>query len=219
MSIAEKITALTSVLPEDVVLVAVSKTYPPSDILEAYGAGQRAFGENDARTLAEKYNALPKDIAWHMIGGLQTNKVKYIASFVSMIHSGESEKLLQTIHKEALKHNRVIDLLLEVRIAQEESKHGWQEEELEAYLQRGDYRTLTGIRFRGMMGVATYTDDEEVIRAEFTRLHDLFQRFKTKYFNENFDTLSMGMTMDYPIAIACGSTMVRIGSYIFGSRK
>lgn len=218
MPIASKIAELKAALPSSVELVAVSKTYPPSAIMEAYEAGQRIFGENRPQELVAKYRELPGDIRWHLIGGLQTNKVKYVAPFVTMIHSGESAKLLEVIHKEALKNGRVIDVLLEIHIAREESKHGWREDELLDYLAAGVYRELTGVRFRGVMGVATFTDDMECVRAEFTRLSALFARLRTEFFNDRFDTLSMGMTADYPVAIECGSTMVRIGSYIFGAR-
>lgn len=219
MSIASKIAELRAVLPSSVELIAVSKTYPPSAVMEAYEAGQRVFGENRPQELVEKYRQLPGDIRWHLIGGLQTNKVKYVAPFVTMIHSGESARLLEVIHKEALKNDRVIDVLLEVHIAREASKHGWQEDELLAYLATGAYRELTGVRFRGVMGVATFTDDMECVRAEFTRLNALFARLRSEFFDDRFDTLSMGMTADYPVAVECGSTMVRIGSYIFGARE
>ena len=152
MSIAEKITGLRAALPQHVELIAVSKTYPPSAVLEAYRAGQRAFGENRPQELVEKYHALPKDIRWHQIGGLQSNKVKYIAPFVAMIHSVESAKLLDVIQKEAVKNDRTIDVLLEIRIAREASKHGWSEKDLIDYLQTGAYRNLNSVRFRGLMG-------------------------------------------------------------------
>jgi len=219
MSIASKIAELRAVLPSAVELIAVSKTYPPSAVMEAYEAGQRTFGENRPQELVEKYRELPKDIRWHLIGGLQTNKVKYVAPFVTMIHSGESAKLLQVIHKEALKNGRTIDVLLEIHIAREASKHGWREDELLAYLATGAYRELTGVRFRGVMGVATFTDERECVRAEFTRLNALFSRLRTEFFDDRFDTLSMGMTADYRVAVECGSTMVRFGSYIFGARR
>ncbi|MDD3108351.1 MAG: YggS family pyridoxal phosphate-dependent enzyme [Alistipes sp.] len=218
-SITENIETLRRTLPSEVTLVAVSKTYPPEAIMEAYQIGQRIFGENRPQELVAKYEVLPKDIAWHQIGGLQTNKVKYIAPFVQMIHSVESERLLEVIHKEALKNHRVIDILLEVRVAQEESKHGWEPETLQRYLQQGSFRNLSGVRFRGVMGVASHTEDAERIRQDFLQLQQLFTSLRRDYFDEQFDTLSMGMTSDYPIALACGSTMVRIGSYIFGARR
>ena len=207
MSVADKIASLKASLPSGVTLVAVSKTYPPSAIMEAYEAGQRVFGENRPQELAAKQAELPGDIEWHLIGGLQTNKVKLVAPFVSMIHSAESARLLRFIDREARRNDRVIDVLLEVRIAREESKHGW------------DHRSLEGVRFRGLMGVATNTDEKEIVRAEFTRLRDLFVRWKGEFFDERFDTLSMGMSADYPLAVECGSTMVRIGSAIFGARR
>lgn len=219
MSVADKITELKKSLPAKVTLIAVSKTYPPETILEAYRAGQRVFGENRPQELLAKYEQLPHDIEWHMIGGLQTNKVKYIAPFVKMIHSVESEKLLLTIQKEALKNKRTIDVLFEVHIAQEEAKHGWKAQELIEYLKSRRHRTLDAIRFRGLMGVATNTDDTDTIRNEFSGLHDLFCSLKEEFFDADFDTLSMGMTSDYPIAIECGATAVRIGSYIFGARN
>ena len=219
MSIERKISDLKALLPEGVQLVAVSKTYPASVVKEAYDAGQRVFGENRPQEMTLKYNELPKDIQWHMIGHLQTNKVKQIAPYVSLVHSADSDRLLRTIHTEALKNNRIIDVLLEIFIAREASKSGWTERELLEYLDSGEYCGLTGVRFRGVMGIATNTEDETEIRSEFSRLHDLYARLKTDYFDENFDTLSMGMSGDYRIAVECGSTMVRIGSAIFGARN
>lgn len=219
MSIRSQLSDVRETLPEGVTLVAVSKTHAPALIEEAYAAGQRIFGESRPQELREKYEALPKDIEWHMIGHLQTNKVKLIIPYVSMIHSVDSAKLLGVINEQALKHNRVVDLLFEVHIAQEESKHGWNAEELIDYLRIGEYRTLSGVCYRGLMGVATNTDDEQVVEAEFTGLHDLMQRLKPEFFDDRFDTLSMGMSGDYRLAIACGSNMVRIGSAIFGARQ
>lgn len=212
-------------MPEGVGLVAVSKTYPVEIVREAYDAEQRIFGENRPQEMVAKQAQLPGDIRWHMIGHLQTNKVKHIAPFVAMIQSADSERLLETINKEAVKNSRVIDVLLEIRIAEEQTKHGWDERELEEYLARGAYRELEGVRFRGVMGVATYTGDRRQIRSEFLHLKDIFDNLKARYFDRDadtrgdFDTLSMGMSGDYPIAIECGSTMVRIGSYIFGERN
>ena len=183
MSVADKIASLKASLPSGVTLVAVSKTYPPSAIMEAYEAGQRVFGENRPQELAAKQAELPGDIEWHLIGGLQTNKVKLVAPFVSMIHSAESARLLRFIDREARRNDRVIDVLLEVRIAREESKHGWDEGELERYLRSGEHRSLEGVRFRGLMGVATNTDEKEIVRAEFTRLRDLFVRWKGEFFD------------------------------------
>lgn len=219
MAIADKLKEIQSSLPAHVRLVAVSKTYPAEVVREAYDAGQRLFGENRPQEMDAKCHQLPTDIEWHMIGHLQTNKVKLIIPYVSMIHSVDSAKLLGVINEQALKHNRVVDLLFEVHIAQEESKHGWNAEELIDYLRIGEYRTLSGVCYRGLMGVATNTDDEQVVKAEFTGLHDLMQRLKPEFFDDRFDTLSMGMSGDYRLAIACGSNMVRIGSAIFGARQ
>lgn len=219
MSIESKIHELQRTLPEGVTLVAVSKTYPAEDILQAYRAGQRIFGESRPQEMAAKHEALPADIRWHMIGHLQTNKVKYIAPFVELIHSADSARLLETIDREAAKNGRTIDVLLEMHVAREESKHGWSLAELNDYLGSGAYRRLEHVRFRGVMGIATNTDDMQVVHDEFTQLARCFDRLRHDFFSESFDTLSMGMTSDYPQAVACGSNMVRIGSYIFGSRS
>lgn len=218
MSIKSKIEELTSGLPQGVTLVAVSKTHTPEDIMQAYEAGQRVFGESRPQELKAKYEALPKDIKWHMIGHLQTNKVKYIAPFVDLIHSADSDKLLAVIDREAKKNGRTIDVLLEVFIAEEETKHGWQAEELEEYLAGGKFREYGNIRFRGVMGIATYTGDTGRIRSEFTCLYKVFENLRGSFFGKEFDTVSMGMTSDYPLAVECGSNMVRIGSLIFGER-
>lgn len=218
MSVKNKIEELRRSLPEGVELVAVSKTYPAEAIMEAYRAGQRIFGESRPQELAAKHNELPSDIRWHMIGNLQANKVKYIAPFVDLIHSGDSAKLLETIDKQALKNNRTIDVLLEIRIAREESKSGWSESELTDYLRSGEYKLLSNIRFRGVMGMATFTDDKELIRNEFTTLKKIHENLRRDFFGKDFDTVSMGMSGDYLIAIECGSNMVRVGSYIFGGR-
>mgnify|MGYP005869128533 CR=1 FL=1 len=204
---------------EEVTLIAVSKTKPVSMIEETYQLGIHVYGENKVQELTEKYEILPKDIEWHMIGHLQTNKVKLIAPYVSMIHSVDSAKLLGVINEQALKNNRVIDVLFEVHVAREESKHGWNEGELIAYLRGGEYRQMQGVRFRGLMGVATFTDDGSVVRDEFMRLNGLFNRLRHDFFSRDFDTLSMGMSGDYLQAIACGGNMVRIGSLIFGARN
>lgn len=218
MSIESEISRLRDELPESVTLVAVSKTYPADDIRRAYAVGQRIFGESRPQELAEKHAALPQDIEWHQIGLLQTNKVKYIAPFVAMIHSVDSGRLLETIEAQAARNDRVIDVLLEVHVAREESKHGWREEELTEYLRAGRHRSLTHVRFRGVMGIATNTDDEEVIRGEFNRLRELRERLAAEFFGSGFDELSMGMSSDWRIAVECGATMVRIGSTIFGAR-
>lgn len=203
-------------------LVAVSKTFPVSAISEAYASGQRLFGESKAQELAEKYELLPKDIEWHFIGHLQTNKIKYIAPFVKLIHSVDSFKLLQSINKEAIKHHRVIDVLLQVHIAQEETKFGLDEGEILALLADPIYATLKNVRICGLMGMATNDTDVRLLDKEFLTLADLFSRLKYTVFNtpadEHFSELSMGMSNDYPLAVKRGATLVRIGSRIFGGR-
>ena len=198
-------------------MVAVSKMHPAEAVAEAYAAGQRIFGESRTQEMCAKYELLPKDIEWHMIGHLQTNKVKYIAPFVAMIHSVDSARLLSTIDAEAAKCGRVIDVLLEIHVAAEETKSGWLMPELNDYLCSGEWRRLHNVRFRGVMGIATNTDDEARIRCDFETLA-AYKEQLAAYFEDDFDTLSMGMSDDYPIAVECGSTMVRIGSRIFGQR-
>lgn len=202
-------------------LVAVSKTKPKEDIQAAYDAGQRVFGENKAREMEGKAEALPDDIQWHMIGHLQSNKVKYIAPFVSLIHSVDKLKLLKEINKRAKQNERVIDVLLQIHIAKEESKFGMDEEEVRELLQSDTYKQFENIRVVGLMGMATLTDHHDRIKTEFSYLNDLFQQIKDDYFSdkESFKVLSMGMSGDYKIALSCGSTMVRIGSAIFGERE
>ncbi|MCC8035766.1 MAG: YggS family pyridoxal phosphate-dependent enzyme [Rikenellaceae bacterium] len=219
MTIKENILRLKAGLPEEVELVAVSKTCSAESILQAYQAGQRIFGESRPQEMRAKYGELPKDIRWHMIGHLQTNKVKYIAPFVNLIHSVDSAKLFEAIDIHAVKNARTIDVLLEVCIAEEETKHGWQEDHLIAWLDTGIYREATGVRIRGLMGIATNTDDREKTREEFSGLARLYLWLKEEYFGPDFDTLSMGMTSDYNIAVECGANMVRIGSMIFGERN
>ena len=219
MSVCEQIVDLQKELPEGVRLVAVSKMHPVSDIEEAYAAGQRVFGESRPQELCAKYEALPKDIEWHMIGHLQTNKVRSIVPFVSLIQSVDSAHLLACIDKEAARIDRVVDVLLEIFVAQEETKHGWEEEELLAYLREGSWRSFEHVRFRGVMGIASLTEDQEQIRGEFMRLHSLFDRLRGEFFGTDFDTVSMGMTSDWKLAVECGSNMVRIGSLIFGARN
>ncbi len=218
MSISQSLNNIKSSLPEHVTLVAVSKTKPNADILEAYEAGQRVFGENYVQELVEKQDQLPKDIQWHFIGHLQSRKAKLIAPFVSLIHGVDSLKLLQEINKQAVKNNRVIDCLLQVHIADEETKFGLDEKELDEMLKQvqHDNESFKNIRIVGLMGMATFTEDQNQIKKEFDYLKSLFDKFKTQ--NPNFKTLSMGMSGDYELAISCGSTMVRIGSSIFGSR-
>lgn len=202
-------------------LVAVSKTHSPEEILKLYEQGQRDFGENKTQELAPKYDALPKDIRWHMIGHLQTNKVKYIAHFVYMIHSVDSEKVLQEIDKQAKKHNRIIHCLLQFKIAQEDTKYGFDLETAEKMLQSTDFQELKNIRIVGVMGMATFTEDEAQVRREFKHLKEIFNIIKAKYFSDKitFKEISMGMSDDYQIAIQEGSTMVRIGTLLFGARN
>ena len=206
---------------KNVKLIAISKTKTEKDILEVYNVGQKVFGENKVQELVQKYEALPKDIEWHLVGTLQTNKVKYIAPFVHMIHSVDSLKLAIEINKQAEKNNRVIDVLLEVFIAAETTKHGFSEEELIEHLDIHAFESLKNIRIIGLMGMATFTQNQIVIKNEFAGLKDLFERLKATYFKDNsaFTELSMGMSGDYEIAIDKGSTMVRVGSAIFGERE
>ena len=218
MSITSKIKELQTSLPQGVTLVAVSKFHPIEALSEAYEAGQRIFGESRVQELLVKYEALPKDIEWQMIGHLQTNKVRQIVPFVSLIQSVDSVRLAECINREAERIGRVVDILLEIHIAQEESKSGWQYDELATFLQSGAINTLNNVRVRGVMGMATNTDDESVIRADFEQLAKHYDELKP-LFGKEFDTLSMGMSDDYGLAIECGSTMVRIGSSIFGSRQ
>lgn len=218
MTIGAKIEALYASLPQGVKLVAVSKFHPVEALMEAYEAGQRIFGESRVQELLVKYEALPKDIEWQMIGHLQTNKVRQIVPFVSLIQSVDSVRLVECINREAERIGRVVDILLEIHIAQEESKTGWQYDELVEYLRSEAFLALRNIRVRGVMGMATNTDDEAVIRADFEQLAECYNALKP-HFAEAFDTLSMGMSDDYALAIECGSTMVRIGSSIFGNRN
>jgi len=220
VNIKENLINIKSNLPNHVELVAVSKTKPISAILEAYNAGQRAFGENKIQELAEKQKLLPKDIEWHMIGHLQTNKVKYIASFVHLIHGVDSLKKLQEINKQALKHNRVINCLLQLKIASEATKFGMSNSEVEVLLNSEELSNLKNIQIIGFMGMASFTSDESIIRTEFKSLKNTSNYLK-KYtsFNFNPTTISMGMSGDYKVAIEEGSTMIRVGSSIFGSRN
>ena len=218
MSVSERLHRILATLPEDVQLVAVSKFHPAERLEEAYNAGQRVFGESRPQEMAAKAALLPKDIEWHMIGHLQTNKVKMIAPFVSLIASVDSERLIEEIEKQAAKSNRVIDILLEVHVADEESKSGWSEEELNAYLLTGALKGMEHVRVRGVMTIATNTDDEAVIRRDFQRIKDIYESLKAR-FGASFDTLSIGMSDDYPIALEYGTTMVRIGTAIFGARE
>ncbi|WP_264563903.1 YggS family pyridoxal phosphate-dependent enzyme [Flavobacterium sp. N3904] len=219
MSIQQNILHIKSTLPEHVTLVAVSKTKPIPDLMEAYTAGQRIFGENKIQEMVDKWEQMPKDIEWHMIGHVQTNKVKFMAPFVSLIHGVDSLKLLEEINKQASKNNRVIDCLLQIYIAEEESKFGLDEEELTALLTSPTFKDMKNIRIVGLMGMATFTDNQKQIQKEFTHLKSIFDRLQPlQTANCKLQTVSMGMSGDYQLAIACGSTMVRIGSSIFGGR-
>ena len=202
-------------------LVAVSKTQPTEAILNLYDQGQRIFGENKVQELVSKHEALPKDIEWHLIGHLQSNKVKYMASFVAMIHSVDSLKLLEEINRQAERNHRVINCLLQFKINDEETKFGLDQKEAFALLESASYPTLQNIRLCGVMGMASFVEDEEQIRQEFKALHQIFDALKDRYFpnDENFKEISMGMSDDYPIAIAEGSTLVRIGTLLFGARN
>ncbi len=221
MSITENIKRIKSSLKDGVTLVAVSKTKPMSDIQEAYDSGQRIFGENKIQELREKMPAMPNDIQWHMIGHLQTNKVKYIAEQIEMIHSVDSIKLLETINKQAKKYNRTIKCLLQFHIAQETAKFGLSLDEAKDIINSDEYRSFENIKISGVMGMATFTDDKEIVKNEFENLKDIFENLKSSVFSDvsNFSHISMGMSGDYELAIEQGSTMVRIGSTIFGSRK
>lgn len=221
MNIKENIGSISAGLPQGVKLIAVSKTKPVEAIEEAYAWGQRAFGENRPQEMAAKYQLLPQDIEWHMIGQLQEKNVKYIAPFVSLIHSVDSLKLLMKIDREAAKHNRTIDCLLEFHIAEETTKSGLTYEQAVAMLESEEYRELRNIRITGVMGVATYTENTEQVRQEFRHLNRIFQQLKTRFFvgKPEFREISMGMSGDYRIAIGEGCTMVRIGSSIFGKRE
>ncbi len=213
MNIANNLSKIKESIPKGVSLVAVSKTKPSSDILEAYNAGQRIFGENKVQELANKYEELPKDIQWHMIGHLQSNKVKYIAPFVSLIHAVDSLKLLKEINKRAEQNNRVIDCLLQVHIASESTKFGFGTGEIESALI--EVEEFKNINIIGLMGMATFTNDEKQVNNEFALLSELFKKVKTYSIN----TLSIGMSGDYKLAINNGSTMIRVGSAIFGHRN
>ncbi len=220
MDIQENLHKLKSKIPAGITLVAVSKTHPPETIMLAYKAGQRIFGESKAQELQPKHEALPKDIEWHMIGHLQSNKVKYVAPFVALIHSVDSLKLLKVINKEGKKNNRIIPCLLQIHIAEESSKFGLSFEECCQLLESESYQNMHHVEIKGVMGMATFTDDNDQIIQEFKSLKQYFQQLKDRYFKEqeHFKEISMGMSDDYQLGIAEGSTIVRIGSAIFGSR-
>ena len=211
--IKDNLSALIQSIPSTVTLVAVSKTKPVASLLEAHQAGQRDFGENKVQELLDKASVLPQNIRWHMIGHLQRNKVKYIAPFVSLIHSVDSFRLLNEIDKQGKKNDRVIDCLLQVRIAQEETKFGLTFENCNEILNQNNY---THVRIRGLMGMSSFTDNQIQIESEFKSLAQYYKQYQDQY---DWDTLSMGMSGDYPLALSCGSTMIRVGSRIFGSRN
>jgi len=217
MSVKDNLNKIKSELPEGVTLVAVSKTKPNEDILEAYEAGQRVFGENKVQEMVQKWEDLPKDIEWHMIGHLQRNKVKYMAEFVSLIHGVDSPRLLKEINKHAKKHDRVIPCLLQIHIAEEDTKFGLDEKELNELINSDVFKAMENIKIVGLMGMATFTKDEKQVRREFAQLKSMFDALKMKL--SYISILSMGMSGDYNIAIEEGSTMVRIGSSIFGARN
>lgn len=220
MDIQANLKEVLDQLPEGVRLVAVSKFHPNEAIEEAYKVGQRIFGESREQELSTKYETLPKDIEWHFIGHLQTNKVKYIAPYIAMIHAVDSYKLLAEIDKQAAKHNRVIPCLLEIHIAQEESKYGFTFDTCRQMLEEGGWKQLKHVCIAGVMGMGTNTDDEKEVEKEFRSLADFFRSLKQDYFSQTdpFKEISMGMSHDYHIAIKCGTTLVRVGSKIFGER-
>lgn len=220
MPIANNLLEIKATLPKQVTLVAVSKTKPVSDVMQAYDAGQRIFGENKIQEMTDKFEQMPKDIDWHMIGHVQTNKIKFMAPFVTLVHGVDSWKLLEEINKQALKNNRVIDCLLQIHIAEEETKFGLDEKEALEIVQSSDFKHLKNIKLTGLMGMATFTENQLQIEKEFRFLRTIFDHLQALPQTENFEPkiLSMGMSGDYPLAIACGSTMVRIGSSIFGNR-
>ncbi len=220
MSIAKNLHSIKNNLPEQVTLVAVSKTKPVPDLMEAYEAGQRVFGENKIQEMADKWEQMPKDIQWHMIGHVQTNKVKFMAPFVSLVHGVDSFKLLKEINKQAAKNDRVIDCLLQMHIAEEETKFGLDHKELKDILDSDEFNEMKNICITGLMGMATFTEDQNQIKKEFSHLKSIFDYLTTNSKTKNLESkiLSMGMSGDYKLAIEYGSTMIRIGSSIFGKR-
>ena len=218
MNIKQRLERIWATLPSGVSLVAVSKFHPAERVMEAYEAGQRIFGESRPQEMAAKAAELPKDIVWTMIGHLQTNKVKMIAPFVSLIASVDSDRLAMEIEKQAAKLEHTIDILLEVHVADEETKSGWDLGELREFIASGALSAMPHVRVRGIMTIATNTDDENIIRRDFQNIKNIFDELKPT-FGEQFDTLSIGMSDDYPIALEYGSTMVRIGTAIFGARE
>ncbi|MDR0828561.1 MAG: YggS family pyridoxal phosphate-dependent enzyme [Prevotellaceae bacterium] len=218
MNIQQNIEKIKAQLPENVSLVSVSKFHSAEDILEAYNCGERDFGESRVQELLTKYQTLPKDILWHFIGPLQSNKIKQIAPFIHLIHSVESEKLLSEINRFAEKNQQKISVLLEVHIANEDQKHGFSYNEIHTFFENKDYQKFPFVEICGLMGIATFTPDNKQINNEFSQIKTLFDEIKTVFASPNFNTLSIGMSDDFPLAIANGSTMVRIGSKIFGER-
>jgi len=216
----EKYQEILREIPGNVQLIAVSKLHPATEVAAAYALGQRDFGENWAQEMRKKHEILPRDIRWHFIGHLQTNKIKYIIPYVHLIHSIDSFKLLQEVNRQAAKHGRVVGCLLQFHVATEETKFGFSMDECEQMLQSPDFSSLKNVEIKGVMGMASFTDDTAQVRREFHTLHGFFTELKEKYFSENtdFKELSMGMTGDYPIAIEEGSTMIRVGSALFGER-
>ena len=216
MGIRERLLELKSSLPEQVTLVAVSKTKPVADLMHAYDCGQRVFGENKVQEMAEKYHQMPKDIQWHMIGHLQRNKVKYMAEFVDLIHGVDRLKLLTEINRQAKKHNRTINCLLQIKIATEDTKFGLKKEDAIALLESEVFQDLQHIHISGVMGMASFTNDSDQIKTEFENLKTTFDILKK--IHPGMKIISMGMSGDYQLAISCGSTMIRVGSHIFGAR-
>lgn len=221
MNVQEKIYEIKKEIPVSTRLVAVSKFHTIDEILKAYDGGHKIFGESRVQELIEKQPSLPKDIEWHFIGSLQRNKVKFIVPFIDCIHSVDSKKLLYQIEKQAAAVNRVIPCLLQIHIAEEDTKAGFTEEECWEFLSKGKWREWNHIQISGVMGMATYTDDEQVVRSEFFKLHTFFQRIKEHFFADSpqFKEISMGMSSDYNIAVEEGSTLIRVGSKIFGERE
>ena len=217
MSIADRLLRIKQSLPQQVTLVAVSKTKPETDLMEAYEAGQRVFGENKAQEMTAKWSSMPKDIQWHMIGHLQSNKVKYIAPYVALIHGVDRSELLDEIEKQGAKNNRIISCLLQVHIAKESTKFGWNPQELVSWATQEQLEKYPHVRIQGLMGMATFTSDEHQIKQEFSSLKSVYDQLKA--IHVHWDTLSMGMSQDYELAISMGSNMVRIGSSIFGERN
>ncbi|WP_028871828.1 YggS family pyridoxal phosphate-dependent enzyme [Psychroserpens burtonensis] len=220
MNIKESLNNIKSQIPEKVALVAVSKTKPVSDLMEAYNAGQRIFGENKIQEMADKYEEMPKDIKWHMIGHVQRNKVKYMTEFVTLIHGVDSFKLLNEINKQALKYNRVVNCLLQIKIAEEDSKFGMSAQDAKELLISEEFKKLKNIKITGLMGMATFTDDSNQVEQEFKKLKTTFDDLKPlQLANCELEIISMGMSGDFKLAIDCGSNMIRVGSSIFGARN